>query len=287
MDHRRTFRRRLNTLRNWVQQHPRLVVRGGLAMGVVIAVGLAVAGYALTRPGARFGRQDGTWHRVQVNGDLYVGVIPTYERFAEWTPERPVGLEADIALEIGRRLGVETSLLIYSDDSLYDALYKGETDFVLSGLQVDPARADWVHFSRPYFDAGPILVSRAEAPVMSMRALDGGTVAVELASSGHVAAEQQWQRRLKSLDIRPYMLPEDAMQAVLAGEVDAALVDGVQARLFVADHVELVMGDEAVVAEEYVIALREADFRLVEEVERALDEMHADGTLDEIIDRWL
>ncbi len=75
--------------------------------------------------------------------------------------------------------------------------------------------------------------------------------------------------------------------AVQSGDVDAALVDTVSARLYLKTHKDLVMADKTTVSEGYVIALRKANFRLIDAVERALDDMIADGTLDAIIARWL
>ncbi len=171
-------------------------------------------------------------------------------------------------------------------DSLYDSLYTGYVDLIISGLHVDPTLEEWVHYTRPYYDAGQVLVSRADSPVNNIRDLDGKTVAVELASPGDIAA-QRWQRRLHSLHIQRYMLPDDAMMAVQQGDADAALVDTVSARLYLKQHTDLVMAAETTVPEEYVIALRKANFRLIDAVERALADMIADGTLDAIIARWL
>jgi ABC-type amino acid transport substrate-binding protein len=129
-------------------------------------------------------------------------------------------------------------------------------------------------------------VSRADAPVATMRALDGKTVAVEIASQGDLAA-QRWQRRLHALDVQRYMLPDDAMSAVQSGRADAALVDTVSARLYLDQHDGLVMAAKTTVPDDYVIALRKANFRLIDAVQRALNDMIADGTLDAIINRWL
>jgi len=254
---------------------------------VLIALAVLILAQLLMRPGARFGPTDLTWIRVQANQDIWVGLDPNYPPFAEWTPERIEGLEADIAREIGDRMGVKTNILIMGSDSLYDSLYTGDLDMIISLLVVDPTLSEeWVHYTRPYYDAGQVLVSRADAPVDHIRALDGRSVGVELASPGDIAAHR-WKRRLHTLSIQRYMLPDEAMMAVQSGEVDAALVDTVSARLYLKTHADLVMADKTTVSEGYVIALRKANFRLIDAVERALDDMIADGTLDAITARWL
>ncbi|HVO69294.1 MAG TPA: ABC transporter substrate-binding protein [Aggregatilineaceae bacterium] len=263
-----------------IRQHPRVT------FVALIAAALLVAGWGLTRPGAWLGPQDLTWHRIQVNRDLYVGIDPSYPPFAEWAPEQIDGLEADLAREIARRLAVQPQILIMGFDGLYDSLYVGQVDMVISGLHVDPGRTDWVYYSRPYFDAGQILVSRTDAPVQTIRQLDGKTVAVELASAGDMAA-QQWQRRLHALHVERFMLPDDAMQAVQTGEADAALVDTISARLYLKQREGLAMAARTTVPDGYVIAMRRQDYRLTSAVDRMLANIIADGTLDVIIARWL
>lgn len=280
MNRLRTIRTASARARAWTQQHPRR------ALALLIAIAGLVALWVLTRPGALFGPKDTTWTRVQTNKDLYVGLDPNYPPFAQWTPERIEGLEADIAREIGRRLGVETSILIMGYDGLYDALYTGTVDMIIAGLTVDPAQDDWVHYTYPYFDAGQILVSRREQAYQHIRELDGKTLAVEIASAGDLAA-QRWKRRLRELTIKREMLPQDALQAVQQGTVDAALVDTVSARLYLDQHGDLVMASQTTVPHEYVIALRDGDFRLVDAVEAVLADMRQDGTLDALIAKWL
>ncbi len=270
----------LRDCRRWTRQHPRL------ALAALLVIAAALAAWRLTRPGAPLGPQDGTWQRVQINGDLYVGLDPSYPPFAEWTPEQIAGIEADLAREIGRRLGVEAHILIMGYDSLYDALYTGGVDMLIAGLHPDSTLTHWVYYSQPYYDAGQVLVSPRAAPVSDMRALDGKTVAVEMASSGDTAA-RRWARRLRALTVERHLLPQDAMRAVEEGQAAAALVDTVSARLYLPAHPDLVMAAKTTVAEPYVIAMRRGNFRLTAHVERALNAIRADGTLDGIIAYWL
>lgn len=263
-----------------IRQHPRLTLI------LLIAAGLALTFWLLTRPGARWGPLDLTWHRVQVNKDLYVGVDPSYPPFAAWTPEQIVGIEPDIAREIGRRLGVKTQILIMGFDGLYDSLYTGNVDMVIAGLYVDSGLDEWVHYSRPYYDAGQVLVSRADHPVEDIRELDRQIIAVELASAGEQTAKR-WSRRLHELTIIHFLLPEEAMQAVQRGDANAALVDTISARLYLNDHPDLVMADKTTAPEGYVIAMRDENYRLTKAVDRALSDMIKDGTLDAILSQWL
>ncbi|GAB4421946.1 MAG: transporter substrate-binding domain-containing protein [Anaerolineae bacterium] len=270
----------LTSFGRWVRRHPRLALAGLIALlGAILAWGI-------TRPGAPLGPQDGTWRRVQINRDLYVGMDPSYPPFAAWTPEQIVGIEADLAREIGRRLGVETHILIMGFDSLYDALYTGTVDMVIAGLHPNKALTEWVYYSQPYFDAGQVLVSPVSAPVDDMRDLDGKTLAVEMASAGDQAA-QRWTRRLHSLTVQRFLLPQEAMRAVEEGQAAAALVDTISAYQYLAQHPALRMADHTTVAAPYAIAMRKANFRLTAAVERALKAIKTDGTLDAILARWL
>lgn len=273
---------------HWIRQHPRLAwqwfIRGVLVLSIL--VGSPLAYWLWTRPGGILGPQDVTWRRVQINRDLWVGVDPSYPPFAQWTPEAIIGVEPDIAREIGQRLGVQAHILIMGYDGLYTSLYTGTVDMVISGLHVDSTQENWVHYTRPYYDAGQVLISRAGQPVQNMRQLDGKTVAVELASAGDLAAHQ-WERRLHKLNVTRFMLPDEAMQAVQAGKADAALVDTISARLYLKQHPDLIMASKTAVPDQYVIAMRQANFELTKAVDRILADMIADGTLDKIIARWL
>ncbi len=279
-----SFPRRAGLWLRWAGQHPLIMIR--ITLVITILAG-SIWGYWLwTRPGGILGPQDLTWRRVQINRDLWVAIDPSYPPFAEWTPEEIVGLEPDLAREIGRRLGVETHILIMGYDSLYDSLYTGSVDMVIAGLHVDTSQTEWVHYTRPYYDAGQVLVSPADHPIQRMKEMEGLTLAVELASAGELTA-RQWERRLHALTITRALLPDDAMQAVLADQADAALVDTVSARLFLKEHTGLIMAEKTTAADQYVVVMRKASYRLTKAVDRIMAEMAADGTLDAIVARWL
>jgi len=282
MTRRAAILRRAAPIRAWIARRPWI----GLALLLTPALLALFMAWYVTRPGMRYGAQDGTWRRVHINRDLYVGLDPSYPPLAEWTPGGIAGLEADLARAIGRRLGVETHILIMGYDSLYDSLYTGTVDLIIAALRPDETQTHWVYYTRSYYDGGQILVAPAARPVESMRELDGGTVAVELASAADLTA-RRWQRRLHALTIRATMLPEEALRAVAQGDVDAALVDTISARLYLPQAPGLRAAAHTVAPDPYVIALRRENFRLTREVEDALAAIKGDGTLDGLIEQWL
>ena len=91
-------------------------------------------------------------------GDLQGG-----EPYVFQDPEdgsRLTGFEVEIADGLARRLGVRVSFVQNDWQMLVPALERGDCDVVLNGLEVTPARAARVRFSRAYYRFGVSLVVR-------------------------------------------------------------------------------------------------------------------------------
>lgn len=233
---------------------------------------------------------DSSWVRVRDTGTLRVGMDPTYPPFGAFGGDgRPFGLDVDLADEIARRLGVRAHIVPMGIDGLYSALQTGAVDVVISALPFNPTKVADVIYSRPYIDAGAILVSRAEGTRYDrMEALEGRRVAVEYGGLGDEVA-RRYTRRLRSLAVMRFVQPEAALDALRKGEVDAALVDHVSARLYVRANpgAELVIAPETVYADPYVIATKLSGLELAGKINATLYEMAADGSLDALLARWL
>ncbi|RME44796.1 MAG: amino acid ABC transporter substrate-binding protein, partial [Caldilineae bacterium] len=97
---------------------------------------------------------------VQRRGVLRVGLDPSFPPFETLDAGgQVIGLDADIARAIAADLGVQVEFVPIAFDGLYDALQVGRVDVLLSGLPVDPTRTRDVAYSRPYFNAGQMLVT--------------------------------------------------------------------------------------------------------------------------------
>ncbi|GAB4572100.1 MAG: transporter substrate-binding domain-containing protein [Anaerolineae bacterium] len=262
------------------------------AQALLTILGL-IAVLAFGRPALRW-----LWHRLVPPsrpmlpyGVLRVGIDASYPPFGVDPGDgQLIGLDVDLARAVADELGVEVQFVNMGYDGLYDSLKADQVDVLFSALRIDPLRTDDVRYSTPYFDAGLVLVHADETPFDTMRALDGHAVAVAFGGAGDLEA-RRWQRRLKRLDIQAHATSEEAIDAVLAGSADAALVDTVSARLWLREHQDaahtLRIAPEGVTSDPYAAAVRWDNPRLQTAINRALDNLREHGRLEAIIARWL
>jgi ABC-type amino acid transport substrate-binding protein len=232
---------------------------------------------------------DKTWDRIRETGVLRVCTDPS------WLPFESVdavtgqidGLDADLARLLAPRLapGVQAEFVVVGFDSLYDALAAGRCDAVLSALPYEAARTRDASYSVAYFNAGPVTVTReGTADIEAVEDLEGRIVGVEW---GFVPEGDIHDRLLlQQLGLRRYDTADDALRALQAGEVEAAIVDQISALAYLHQCDGLRIAGEPIVDVNYVIPVRPDSILLLEEINRVLLEMRQDGTLEVLQQDW-
>ena len=77
------------------------------------------------------------------------------------------------------------------------------------------------------------------------------------------------------------------MQALLTGKVDCVVIDNEPAKAFVAETSGLKILDTEYVLEEYAAAMSKDNKELYEAVNKALEQLIADGTVAAIISKYI
>ncbi len=218
-------------------------------------------------------------------GELRIGVDANNPPFAAATSCGDLwGLEIDLGRALGDQLGLPVRFVNLGFDGLYDVLKTDQVDALIAGVQIDLTRLNDVHYSTPYFNAGLVLVS--DQGLTSMNALPGNRLAYEFGSEADTEA-RTWLRRVLPFQTRPYELPVNALDAVRLGDADAALVDAVSARLYLRDHPDWRASTEQVTDSLYAIATQSRHPEISAAVDHALQALIDNGTLDDLIARWL
>lgn len=227
--------------------------------------------------------RDRVWARVQRTGVWRVGLDPSFPPFEMVDAEgRVVGFDVDLAEAIAARWGVRATFVSIGFDGLIDAVRADRVDAVISAMPYDPLLTRDVRFSKPYFDAGWRVVVPLGSPITRLQELAGRRLAAEWGSEGHV-----WGRRLR--DRHPGLIlmlkptAEEVVTAVLNGEADAALLDGVMARRAAT---RLRGVDTPLTSEPYVIVVPRDASRLHARLNAALAALREEGTLLLLEQRW-
>ena len=258
--------------------------RALLAILALAAIALA-AWFMLARLG---GEEDETWARIQQERLMRLGMDASWPPFEyiDQTTGQIVGLDVDLARAIGERLGVEVELVNVGFDSLYDALYVGRFDAIVSALPCDPLLYGDVAYSISYFNAGQVLVVRGdETEIREANDLSGKKLGVELGSEGDVLA-RRLQKKIEDLSLQSYMAPQDVLWALKEGEVKAAIVDAVSSYQFIAAEGGMQVVGDPLTDELYVIAVRLESPLLLKAINQALVEMRQDSTLERLQEKW-
>jgi len=219
---------------------------------------------------------------VFYKGEIRVGVDASYAPFAVATADDLFGLEIDLARALGAEIGLPVRFVNLGFDGLFDALRTDQVDVLMSALPIDPARSGTFLYTQPYFNAGLVLVGE----ITSMRDLPDHRLAYEYGSLAESEA-RLWLRRVRPFDLLPLETHDAALDAARTGEADAALVDYVAARLYLRDQPEWGTNLTYVSDTLYAMVARGDRPAIAARLDSALAELHANGTIAALIDKWL
>lgn len=197
-------------------------------------------------------------------------------------PNRLIGFEVDLAGELAKKMGREPRPIHGAWDKLLELLGRGDFDIALNGIEVAEEKKRVALLSRPYFEAPERLTikkSNARAP-RSKKELEGrlvGTLPGSLAERIATGA---------GAVVKTYEGGQDEIYMDLKlGRIDAVLLDAPVALYYGEDEeLETVAGDFGKV--QYAVAVRLDDDVLLREVNAALEQLEAEGTLKKIYAKW-
>jgi polar amino acid transport system substrate-binding protein len=247
-----------------------------------VVIGLLAAGLAWWLWPAS---DDGTLAEIQRRGTLRVGLDASFPPFEMINDAGEiVGLDVDIARTIAADLGVELELVNIGFDGLYDALLARRVDLVISGLPYDPRWTEDVAYTQNYFNAGQVLVTRADEPELTeVEALAGRTLVVEWGSQADMEA-RRLAEELAGVELLRRATAAEALEALFNGPADAAVVDAVSAVRAFPRGLRIVT---YLTDEWYAAAVHIQSRELLAAVNRSLTRLEESGRLAQIQARWL
>lgn len=199
----------------------------------------------------------------------------------------PIGYDIDVANEIASRLGLECKFLpSQAFDTLLPTISEGKkADIAIAGITIQDDRAKVVDFSNPYFESNLAIVVDGESDLTpdDLNA-KGIKVACQTGTSGDEWIDENLpEATKKTLDD-----VSAGLTGVVTGTYDAYVIDLPVAKKQIKDSfTQLKIIEEIPTGEQYGIAISKDNPGLTAAVNKALSNMEADGTLQEIWNKWM
>jgi len=217
-------------------------------------------------------------------GKLLMGSDTTYPPFESIGDDgEPEGFDVDIAMELADRLGLELEVVTTAWEGIIPGLKTDKYDIIMSAMTITDERLAEIDFSDPYIDSNQsIAVKKGTTDITSEEDLAGKVVGVQVDTTGQFTAEE-----IPGIaEIRKYDTILLAFQELELGRIDAIMND-----YPVNAYLSKMRGQTEVVAtittdEQYGIGIKKGNNELLDAVNEALADMMADGTYDEIFDKW-
>ena len=122
------------------------------------------------------------------------------------------------------------------------------------------------------------------ATVESKDDLKNATIGVQLGTTGDIEASEY---EADGATVKRYSKGSEAIQALMAGQIDCVIIDSQPAQKFVENADGLKILDEPFVEEEYAICLKKGNDELLDKINGALKELKEDGTVDDIMNNYI
>ena len=167
-------------------------------------------------------------------------------------------------------------------DSIIGAVTGGKADMALAGMTVTEDRLENVNFSDTYATATQVIIVTEDSAVATPDDLEGKKIGVQLGTTGDIYAGD-----IKDAEIERYNKGFEAVQALQQNKIDAVIIDGEPAKVFVEENEGLKILDESFTEEEYAIAIAKDNDELLEKVNAALADLKESGKLDEIVAKYI
>lgn len=216
--------------------------------------------------------------------------FPPYEMVADGEGFNGTGFEGidvEIASAIADKLGLELQIDDMEFDSALLAVQNNTADVMLAGLSYSEERDEVVDFTDSYATGVQVVIVKDGSDV-TMDNLGEKMIGTQRGTTGYIYASDTPENGGYGEDhVLAYDNGATAVQALMNDQIDAVIIDEAPAKEFVAANEGLTILPGNWVEEKYCAAVDEGNTALQNAINTALNELMDDGTVDEIIAKYI
>ena len=198
------------------------------------------------------------------------------------------GIDIEIAAAIAEKLGLELQVDDMDFDSALLAAQNGKSDMVMAGVTITDERMAVMDFSDTYANGVQVVIVKEDSDIASIADLEGKMIGTQQGTTGYIYCSADPEDEGFGEDhVTAYADGATAVQALINGQVDCVVIDNAPAQEFVKANPGLKILDTEFTNEDYAIGVAKGNTALLDAINTALKELIADGTVQEIIDKYI
>ena len=229
---------------------------------------------------------------VERNGDLIVATNAEFKPYEYIENNQIVGIDMDIMQAICDELQMNLVIENMAFDSILPAIQSGKATVGAAGMTVTEDRKKNVDFSDSYTTSKQVIIvnapKQAESTGNTVNSVDdliGKNIGVQLGTTGDTFATDYEKNGTANLE--RYTKAADAIQALNQNKIDCVIIDEQPALSFVAVNSNLAILEEEFAVEEYALSIKKGRTELLDNINKALAKLKADGTIAKIATNYI
>ena len=188
------------------------------------------------------------------------------------------GIDMAIAKQIAEDNGMTAVVENMEVDSLLVALQNGQIDAVIAGMTATDERRETVDFSTPYYTATQVMIVKEDSDIISAADMADKKICVIQGYTGEVCVQDM------GYTYEAFKKGTEAVMELTNGKCDVVVIDSATAQKYVSDNegLKIVEDPSAFESEEYAIAVQKGNTELLDKINKTIEKMLADGTINEL-----
>jgi polar amino acid transport system substrate-binding protein len=226
---------------------------------------------------------DNSLERVKQAGEISFSMSGGYPPFNYYNDKNElVGFDIDVCKEVAKRLEVEFRPIPNEWSGIVEGLRSGVYDAILGSMAITDEREEVVDFSIPYYYSGAQVLVREDSSYQNVEELKGKKVGLVTGTTFEKDAEKI------EADVKLYKDDNQTLMELQNKNLDAVITDRVVGiNAINQGEFKIRLLGSPVRSEEIAVAFRQKDDTLREAVNEIIQQMHDDGTLSELSQKWL
>lgn len=201
------------------------------------------------------------------------------------------GIDIEVSKLIADKLGMELKVENMDFNSVISSVQTGKADIGMAGLTVTPDREKNVAFTDSYATGIQVVIVKNGSAIKTVDDLyaKGASykIGVQLTTTGDIYISDDISDKKMSCTVEEYKSGADAVAALVAGKIDCVVIDNEPAKSFVAANSGLSILETEFVTEDYAICVAKENTELKDQINGALKELIADGSVKKIQDKYI